>query len=200
MEYIQSLFSSNKILTIYRAGSCAYGVIGSASDEDFVVVLDEFSGMMHIPKNDDGKEYFVFGRQEWIKKMEFDEGLATYFKLFPDEVIGNIPLYLDEGFEGVYTSYQTREWVLVIKVQLSEIINFFSLYLEDGILTKLMWHLFRLEEQVLRFTSTGLWTLDLSNEVKEKILIYKDNYRLQSQDYVDEFKHIIEYLKEVMNS
>jgi hypothetical protein len=62
-----------------------------------------------------------------------------------------------------------------------------------------MWHLYRIEEQVLRFVSTGEWSLSLAPGTIEKIQVYKQNYKLQNECSLIELKNIIRYLKEVNN-
>lgn len=76
---------------------------------------------------------------------------------------------------------------------------FGKLFLIDDGQVKTMWHLYRIEEQILRYVSTGLWTLELTATTIEKIRVYKEHYRSQNAQTLSEFKHIIEYLKEVKN-
>ena len=59
--------------------------------------------------------------------------------------------------------------------------------------------IYRIEEQVLRFVSTGEWSLILTPGTIEKIQVYKQNYKLQNEHSLIEFKNIIQYLKEVKN-
>ena len=199
MEFIRKNFPLSTILLIYRMGSKAYGVDNENSDEDIGVVLDGYSGMDHIVDYETKNEYFIFSKDLWIKKMEFETSLANLFLIFPDEVIGNTPLYIKEEFITTYESYQTRDFASIFKTYLGKVIDYFETYLNEDRQTKTMWHLYRIEEQVLRFVSTGEWLLTLASGTIEKIQVYKQNYKLQNEHSLSEFKNIIQYLKEVKN-
>lgn len=199
MEFIRKNFPLSTILLIYRMGSKAYGVDNENSDEDIGVVLDGYSGMDHIVDYETKNEYFIFSKDLWIKKMEFERSLANLFLIFPDEVIGNTPLYIKEEFITTYESYQTRDFASIFKTYLGKVIDYFETYLNEDRQTKTMWHLYRIEEQVLRFISTGEWSLTLAPGTIEKIQVYKQNYKLQNEHSLSEFKNIIQYLKEVKN-
>lgn len=199
MEFIRKNFPLSTILLIYRMGSKAYRVDTENSDEDICVVLEGYSGMDHIVDYETRNEYFIFSKDLWIKKMEFDASLANLFLIFPDEVIGNNPLYIKEEFITTYESYQTRDFASIFKTYLGKVIDYFETYLNEDRQTKTMWHLYRIEEQVLRFVSTGEWSLTLALGTIEKIQVYKQNYKLQNEHSLSEFKNIIQYLKEVKN-
>ena len=199
MEFIRKNFPLSTILLIYRMGSKAYGVDTENSDEDICVVLDGYSGMDYIVDYETKNEYFIFSKELWIKKMEFDTSLANLFLIFPDEVIDNTPLYIKEDFITTYESYQTRDFASFFKTYLGKVIDYFETYLNEDRQTKTMWHLYRIEEQVLRFVSTGEWSLTLASGTIEKIQVYKQNYKLQNEHSLSEFKNIIQYLKEVKN-
>ena len=199
MEFIRKNFPLSTILLIYRMGSKAYGVDNENSDEDIGVVLDGYSGMDHIVDYETKNEYFIFSKDLWIKKMEFETSLANLFLIFPDEVIGNTPLYIKEEFISTYESYQTRDFASIFKTYLGKVIDYFETYLNEDRQTKTMWHLYRIEEQVLRFVSTGEWLLTLTPGTIEKLQVYKQNYKLQNEHSLSEFKNIIQYLKEVKN-
>ena len=199
MEFIRKNFPLSTILLIYRIGSTAYRVDTENSDEDVGVVLDGYSGMDHILDYETKIEYFIFSKDLWIRKMEFDVNLANLFLIFPDEVIGNTPLYIKEDFVSTYESYQTRDFATIFKTYLEKVIDYFETYLNENRQTKTMWHLYRIEEQVLRFVSTGEWSLSLAPGTIEKIQVYKQNYKLQNEYSLIELKNIIQYLKEVKN-
>ena len=200
MEFIRKNFPLSEILLIYQIGSKAYGVESDNSDTDITVILSDYRGMNHVVDFENRTEYYIYSKDLWIKKMELDSSLANLFLIFPDEVIGNTPLYIDEEFVDIYESYQNRSFDTIINTYLEKVITHFETYLDDNIQTKMMWHLFRIEEQVLRFISTGEWTLELNPETIEKIQVYKTNYHIQNEQTLGELKNIIEYLKEVQNN
>jgi len=200
MEFIRKNFPLSETLLIYQIGSKAYGVESDNSDTDITVVLSDYRGMNHVVDFENRTEYYIYSKDLWIKKMELDSSLANLFLIFPDEVIGNTPLYIDEEFVDIYESYQNRSFDTIINTYLEKVITHFETYLDNNIQTKMMWHLFRIEEQVLRFISTGAWTLELNPETIEKIQVYKTNYHIQNEQTLGELKNIIEYLKEVQNN
>lgn len=197
MEFIKELFPNNKILLLYQAGSFAYGMANEHSDKDYVVILKDFSGVLHVTNDEDKSEYFIFGKDEWIKKMELDDSLTALLTIFPDEVFGENVIHLDASFQATYEKYRNRDFAVVFKKYLAKVIVYFETYLIDSILTKNMWHLYRIEEQVLGFTAVGEWTLEIAETTKEKINVYKANFQKQSGDYLNELKSIVSYLKEV---
>lgn len=199
MDFIRKNFPLSTILLIYHIGSKAYGADSENSDQDICVVLDGYSGMDHIVDYETKNEYFIFSKELWIKKMEFDASLANLFLIFPDEIIGNTPLYIKEDFVSTYESFQTRDFATIFKTYLGKVIDYFETYLNENRQTKMMWHLYRIEEQTLRFFSTGEWSLSLTPGTIEKIQVYKQNYKLQNEHSLSEFKNIIQYLKEVKN-
>lgn len=199
MEFISKQYPKSTILLMYWIGSIAYGVATESSDTDIAVVLDGYSGMDHIVDYEHKVEYYIYSKDIWLKKMELDSSLANLFLIFPDEIIGNTPLYIDESFIATYEGYQNRDFTLIFKTYIDKVIDYFETYLIDDGQVKTMWHLYRIEEQVLRYVSTGLWTLELSATTIEKIRVYKEHYRSQNAQTLSEFKHIIEYLKEVKN-
>lgn len=199
MEFIKKNFPLSRILLVYRIGSKAYGVDSENSDVDICVVLDGYSGMDHIVDYETRNEYFIFSKDLWIKKMEFDASMANLFLIFPDEIIGNNPLQIKEEFVTTYETYQNRDFATIFKTYLGKVIEYFENYLNENRQTKTMWHLYRIEEQVLRFISTGEWSLYLAPETIEKIQVYKQNYKLQNGHSLIELKNIIQYLKEVKN-
>ena len=200
MEFIRKNFPLSETLLIYQIGSKAYGVESDNSDTDITVVLSDYRGMNHVVDFENRTEYYIYSKDLWIKKMELDSSLANLFLIFPDEVIGNTPLYIDEEFVDIYESYQNRSFDTIINTYLEKVITHFETYLDNNIQTKMMWHLFRIEEQVLRFISTGAWTLELNPETIEKFQVYKTNYHIQNEQTLGELKNIIEYLKEVQNN
>lgn len=199
MEFIRKNFPLSTILLAYQIGSKAYHLENDNSDTDITVVIDGYSGMNHVVDYETNTEYYIYSKDLWIKKMELDSTLANLFLIFPDEVIGNTPLYINEEFIEIYENYQNRNFATILEPYLEKVITHFETYLDDNIQTKVMWHLFRIEEQVLRFVSTGEWTLNLKPETVEKIQVYKANWRNQNEQTLGELKNIIEYLKEVKN-
>lgn len=198
MEFIKELFPNNKILLLYRAGSFAYGVADEESDKDYIVVLKDFRGVLHIPRDEDKSEYFIFGKEEWISKMELDDSLSPFLTIFPDEVLADSVIHVDASFASTYESFRNRDFTFVFQKYLAKVIAYFETYLNDNILTKNLWHLYRIEEQVAKFASgNNVWTLELSDETKERIHVYKANFQTQNINYLNELKGIITYLKEV---
>lgn len=63
-----------------------------------------------------------------------------------------------------------------------------------------MYHLYRIEEQVKRYFDTGTFTLGVSEETLEKMMVLKSNFGTNNADTIAELKGIINYLKGVITN
>src|SRR5690554_6135853 len=96
-------FKNNKILLAYYGGSTAYGTRISSSDKDIIVVLEDLNGVQHISNSEQGIEYYVFGKDYFMQKMEFDDEVTPYLKLFNDDILApQEPIIIDKSFKGIY--------------------------------------------------------------------------------------------------
>jgi hypothetical protein len=191
-------FNKHKVLLAYYGGSAAYKTSTEFSDKDIIVVLDEFNGYDHLTKNEEGYEYFIFGKNQFIDKMNFDRSVTPYLKIFNDDILSDLePIFLDESFEEQYEALRTRPFSSYIVDYLTAVINYYSVFLVSDILRKNMYHLYRIDEQVKRYLETGEFKLEISEETLEKIMILKENHHTNNLDILAEVRNILEYLKGV---
>ena len=193
MEKILKEFRHEKVLLIYRCGSHAFGTTTDKSDEDFVVVLKDFKGLMHM--GGDGKEYFIFGLPFWRDKMEFSDDLAEYYEVHNDEIFSfpNTILYIDKEIEPLIEEYRAK-FLDNYKVWLTKVVRYFARFIELGDYEKRYYHLVRIKHIIENYKTTGTFSLELSPEVIEWIAAYKaETDRIKYKAVIDD---ALRYLKE----
>ena len=191
-------FRNNKILLAYYGGSTAYGTKTSNSDIDVIVLLEDIKGSMHISNEELGIEYYVFGKEEYDRKMKFNNEVTPYLKVFNDDVLAEVdPIILDESFKSKYEEYRTRDFGSYIKNYVDTVIDYYQPFLLEDALKKNMYHLYRIEDQVKNYQTNGKFQLSTDPGVTEKMIVFKENYKTQSILYLNELREILKYLKEV---
>lgn len=191
-------FRNNKILLAYYAGSSAYNTRTGTSDIDIVVVLDDLNGSMHISNEELGIEYFVFGKEDYSRKMMFSHEVSAYLKLFNDDILSvEQPIVLDESYVTDYENHKSRDFSNFIADYIDSAIEYYQHFLSENALKKNMYHLYRIEKQVKTFIDTGQFQIATDESVKEKMMVFKDNYQSNSLEYMKELRNILKYLKEV---
>lgn len=192
-------FNKKKILLAYYGGSSAYKTANENSDTDVIVVLDDFNGYDHFSKSEDGIEYFIFGKNQFIEKMNFDKSITPYLLIFNDDILSDVePIYLDESFRETYEAIRNRTFGEYITDYLKAVITYYGTLLDINILRKNMYHLYRIEEQVKRYFDSGEFTLGVSDETLEKMMVLKTNFATNNGETLTELKGIINYLKGVI--
>jgi predicted nucleotidyltransferase len=192
-------FKDRKVLLSYYCGSTAFGVNTDESDSDIIVVLDDMLGHDHLYLEDENIEYYIFGRNEWFKKMEFDSSISLYNLMYSDDICGGKLIYVDSKFKSIYEKYVNRDWSKYFNVWLESNIAYYETYIDNPVLRKNYWNLYRLEEQVRRYLETNIMKIDVSDNVKEKILVYKANFKSNSVLFKEELILILDYLKGVLS-
>lgn len=192
-------FNKNKILLAYYGGSTAYKTANENSDTDIIVVLDDFSGCDHLAKSEEDIEYFIFGKNQFIEKMNFEKSITPYLLVFNDDILSDVePIYLDNSFKEIYEGIRNRPFGEYITDYLEAVIAYYGTLLDINILRKNMYHLYRIEEQVKRYFDSGEFTLGVSDETLEKMMVLKTNFATNNDDTLAELKGIINYFKGVI--
>lgn len=192
-------FNKNKILLAYYGGSTAYKTANENSDTDIIVVLDDFSGCDHFAKSEEDIEYFIFGKNQFIEKMNFEKSITPYLLVFNDDILSDVePIYLDNSFKEIYEGIRNRPFGEYITDYLEAVIVYYGTLLDINILRKNMYHLYRIEEQVKRYFDSGKFTLGVSDETLEKMMVLKTNFATNNADTLAELKGIINYFKGVI--
>lgn len=191
MDFVKLNYPNNKILLCYRCGSHCFGTNDNKSDEDYVVVLDNFNGVNHIGENK--KEYFIFGLNEWIKKMEFDDDIDEYFEIFNDEILA-VPLNIitiDESMVTLVNKYK-EEFKTKIFKWLTKVYFHFDLYIKTDRVNKTFYHLFRIKSMIDNYLASGSFSLEIPSDVLRKIINFKNSNN--KYQYLKEFKDILYYI------
>lgn len=195
MKNIKEIYPDDKILLMYHAGSKAFNTESKESDEDIVVVLEEFKGFDHIGYLDGNKEYFIFGKRAWLQKEEFYPNLPEYYKIYNEELLNEKALLcVDDEFKETYLKYKNRNWKDVMKVWLQNIIEYYGYFLNQGNVDKRMYHLFRTRAMLDHYDRTGSFSLEYEEPYKSKIMEFKVSPNKES--YLTELKDLIAYFNE----
>ena len=107
---------------------------------------------------------------------------------------------MDESYKETYLSYKNRDFKKYLKQYLNAVIEYYETFLYDGLLKKNLYHLYRIEEQVKRYLETNEFKVELSEEVIEKIIVFKENFKSNSPEYFEELRNILNYLKAVRDN
>ena len=191
MDFIKQLFKRDEILLMYKCGSYAFGTSTDISDEDYVVVLKDFKGITH--SSNGKKEYFIFGIDEWKEKQEFSDKYDEYYLIFNDEILAfpNTIIYKDDSMDELIEQYKNafkdnyKKW-------LKKVVSHYSYYLNLGDVNKNMYHLFRIKFIVDRYLEKGIFSLELSDSLKGKIIKFKS--LINRSSYEKEITEIVKYL------
>ena len=191
MEIISQAFRKDKVLLLYKCGSYAFGTATEKSDEDYVVVLRDFKGLTHLSHGK--KEYFIFGLEDWKAKQEFSDEIDEYFEIFNDEVLAfpyNI-LNKDESMDELIEYYKSK-FTSNYKKWISKVVSYFRFYYDLGDINKNMYHLLRIRFMVENYLKTGSFSLELSEEVLNKIFNFKAS--TDKETYRNEINRALIYL------
>ena len=191
MEIISQAFRKDKVLLLYKCGSYAFGTATEKSDEDYVVVLRDFKGLTHLSHGK--KEYFIFGLEDWKAKQEFSDQLDEYFEIFNDEVLAfpyNI-LNKDESMDDLIEFYKSN-FASNYKKWINKVVSYFRFYYDLGDINKNMYHLLRIRFMVENYLKTGSFSLELSEEVLNKIFNFKAS--TDKETYRKEINRALIYL------
>ena len=163
------------------------------------VRIDDFSGCDHLAKSEEDIEYFIFGKNQFIEKMNFEKSITPYLLVFNDDILSDVePIYLDNSFKEIYEGIRNRPFGEYITDYLEAVIAYYGTLLDINILRKNMYHLYRIEEQVKRYFDSGEFTLGVSDETLEKMMVLKTNFATNNDDTLAELKGIINYFKGVI--
>ena len=134
-------------------------------------------------------------------KNGVSQSVTPLLKIFNDDILSPLePLILDESYKETYLSYKNRDFKKYLKQYLNAVIEYYETFLYDGSLKKNLYHLYRIEEQVKRYLETNEFKVELSEEVIEKIIVFKENFKSNSPEYFEELRNILNYLKAVRDN
>ena len=204
LNQIQGLFPTSKLLLVYYGGSIAYGLQDSDSDEDITVVLDNFNGNIHL--NLGKVDLFVFSKERFIQRQNFDETITSYHRASADNLMSiesNI-IYLDPSFEGDLEKVRNCDSKEFMLKHLEAQIDYGKMRFEISQNFKSHYHIFRSRGMVDNFDKTGHYNLTVPEPWYTKMMAYKRNWNNAiGQSYLTELEaelqYLIEYRDRMMN-
>ena len=195
LNQIQGLFLTSKILLVYYGGSIAYDLQDDESDEDITVVLDNFSGNIHL--NLDKVDLFVFSKERFIQRQNFDETITSYHRASADNLMSiysNI-IYLDSSFLDVLEQVRHCDSKEFMLKHLEAQIDYGKMRFEINQNLKSHYHIFRLRGMVDNFDKTGHYNLTVPEPWYTKMMDYKRNWNNEiGQSYLKELEAELQYL------
>lgn len=195
LNQIEGLFPTSKILLVYYGGSIAYGLQDEESDEDITVVLDNFSGNIHL--NLDKVDLFVFSKERFIQRQYFDETITSYHRASADNLMSidtNI-IYLDPSFEGDLKRIRNCDSKDFMLNHLKAQIDYGKMRFEVNQNLKSHYHIFRLRGMIDNFDKTGHYNLTVPEPWYKKMMDYKQNWNNKiGQNYLAELEAELQYL------
>lgn len=184
----------NKILAVYRTGSFIYGLDTDSSDEDYIVIVEDFDGGTVV--KEEGIDYFVFGVPYFKKMIEFDNSVISYFAIWTDNTLlaeKNL-VYIDGNFRSEFLELIKVDWDKHFLDWIKRVIGYFSIRIEDA--CKEAYHLFRIKSQAQYYKETGKFEYHFDEKDKAFALAYKENPRQHMPELFEAFAYLEEISKE----
>jgi hypothetical protein len=197
---IKEVFPNTEILLIYYGGSKAYGLDENSSDIDVTVVLEGFRGILHlfIGKYD----LFVFSKEDFIKRQQFDDSIIAYHRQAADSVLGikSNEYYLNPVFSDELESIITNIDDSFICGLIDALLIYSKSIFEVNKKSKAFYHLYRIRGMIANYEQTGIFDLIVEDEWKNKMVDYKANYKTNiDTNYEEEILSLFEYLENYRN-
>ena len=197
---IQETFPITKILLIYYGGSKAYGLDENTSDIDVTVVLEGFRGILHlfIGKYD----LFVFSKEDFIKRQQFDDSIIAYHRQAADNVLGikTNEYYLNPEFSNELESMISNVDHTFVCNLIDALLIYSKSVFEVNKKSKAFYHLYRVRGVIEHYIQTGMFDLIVDEPWKSKMIDYKANYKTNTEaNYEEEIVSLFEYLENYRN-
>jgi hypothetical protein len=197
---VEGVFPNTEILLIYYGGSIAYGINSDSSDKDVTVVLDGFNGTLHLYIGT--IDFFIFSKEEFIKRQTFDETVIPYYKQAADTliVLDKYEHYIQASFEKEVDDLLSRVDEVFVLNHLSSFLDYTRSRFEVNPLFKTHYHVFRIRGMVEHYEKTGKYELVVEEPWFTKMMDFKSNWDNEiAQNYVEEIKDQLDYLENYRN-
>ncbi len=194
-EIVKGILPNSEILLIYYSGSKAYGLDSEDSDLDVTVVLDNFNGILQL--NTGLYDLFVYSKENYIKRQNFDKSIISYYKQAADDVLlakDNL-VYINPSFESEFDKLLAFDDKELIVNHVTAVLDFCRIRYSIKPDCKSLYHLFRVRGMVEHYQETGKYEYNISNEWKNKMINYKIN-----QEHKDEINGMLNYLSELISN
>jgi hypothetical protein len=200
LYFVNNLFPSSKVLLLYYSGSKGYGFDDEKSDTDLTVVLDNFSGNMHVQLG--GIDIFVFSKEDYLKRQSFDETIIDYYKSAADDILvaEDKVIYLNEDFELDYMNLKHFDIKSFLINQIGALLSYTKMRFAIKKTLKSHYHVFRMRGIIEHFKKTGKFELIVEEPWYQVMMDYKENWNSdRAKEYTEEIKEQLDYLENYRN-
>ncbi len=177
IEIIKEMFPKQKIMFAYFCGSIAYHTFDETSDIDVSVIIDDFSGSIHMEA--DGIDFFAYGIDCYLGKQQLKPEIPNYYKMHIDDVIEidkNL-IYLNREYCEAFNAYKTIDWKNGLGGFLDSFTSFHDSRMEKtGTLSKRLYHVFRIRGMLDHYDESGCFEHIVKEPWKSFMLDYKKNW------------------------
>ena len=199
-KMIEGVFPNTEILLIYYGGSIAYGLDDESSDKDITVVLAGFKGTIHLYIGT--YDFFVFSKEEFIKRQKFDETVIPYYKQAADSLLGfkDKAHYIAPSFEIEVNELLGFVDETFIVNHLSAVIEYIKTRFINSSISKIHYHVFRVRGMLDHYEKTGKYELVVEEPWYSKMMAFKKNWDNEiAENYIEEIKEQLVYLENYRN-
>lgn len=200
VKMVEGIFPGTVILLIYYSGSIAYGLNDELSDKDITVVLDNFKGNMQLDLGE--YDFFVFSKERFIQRQQFDESIIAYYKGAADDVmkLNETAIYINPDFEETLDQlliFDHKEFMLN---HIESVVEYSRMRYNIKRILKSHYHVFRIRGMVDHFDKTGKYELIVEEPWKSKMIDFKNHWNTEdAKKYEDEILEQLDYLENYRN-
>ncbi|HOF43217.1 MAG TPA: hypothetical protein PLE44_01305 [Bacilli bacterium] len=196
-DKLKGLFVHNELIFAYFCGSRAYGTDTKESDIDVVAVFSDLGGITHASLN--GIDIFAYGIDSFIQRQSISDELPLYNLIHADDFLkvkDNL-IYLNPEFKDEYDKLVNIKFEKVLPEFLDAFITYYDLLINrQEAKVKRNYHIYRVHWIISNFKKTNKYDVNIPKEISDKIFNYKKDWETLDQSVVEEFKELLEEIKE----
>lgn len=201
IEKLKGLFIHNELIFAYYFGSKAYGTVSKDSDIDLVAVFSDLGGITHAKL--DGMDIFAYGLDSFIQRQSISDELPLYNLIHADDFLkvkDNL-IYLNPEFKDDYDKLINIKFEKVLPDFLDAFITYYDLIINrQEAKVKRNYHIYRIHWIISNFKKINKYDVSIPKELTDKIFNYKKDWETLEQNVVEEFKELLEEIKEFRNN
>ena len=196
-EKLTSLFAYNELMFAYYCGSRAYDTTSADSDVDIVAVFSDLNGITHAGFGD--IDIFAYGIDSFIQRQSISDELPLYNLIHADDFLkvkDNL-IYLNPEFKDEYDKLVNIKFEKVLPEFLDAFITYYDLLINrQEAKVKRNYHIYRVHWIISNFKKTNKYDVNIPKEISDKIFNYKRDWETLDQSVVEEFKELLQEIKE----
>ena len=200
VKMVEGIFPGTTILLVYYSGSIAYGLNNEFSDKDITVVLDNFKGNMQLDLGE--YDFFVFSKERFIQRQQFDESIIAYHKAAADDVMNldETAIYINPDFQETLEHLLSYDHKTFMLNHIHSEVEYGRMRYNIKKTLKSHYHVFRIRGMVDHFDKTGEYELVVEEPWNSKMLDFKMNWNTDdAKKYEDEILEQLDYLEKYRN-